>query len=250
MGFLQVHHLRDAAAFRPEQFALRRGRAINPIIRRAEKLAQQRGFRGQISALGVRRQHAVLDVHARIQGKLIDLAQDDRLVRRLLGVLAHDHRPAGVQRGVEIIVAAMDVEGVLGQRARAHFQDHGGKFARRVVILLHRVREPLPGSEIHRAAAGDGKRGRAPLRGVLAFGLDGDLLLAPNVQFALREGSLVNLAPFRRGRDGIENTAFGDADFNMLGHQSIAVAGDTDAGIFRPGMARVECWDALFFGKG
>ena len=85
---------------------------------------------------------------------------------------------------------------------------------------------------------------------MLAFGLDGDLLLAPNVQFALREGSLVNLAPFRRGRDGIENTAFGDADFNMLGHQSIAVAGDTDAGIFRPGMARVECWDALFFGKG
>jgi hypothetical protein len=180
----------------------------------------------------VGRQHAVLDVHARIEGKLVDLAQDDGLVGGLLGVLAHDHRPAGVQRGVEIVVAAMDVEGVLGQRARADFQDHGGKFARRVVILLHRVNDALAGSEIHRAAAGDGKRGRAPLRGVLAFGLDGDFLLAPNVEFALREGSLVNLAPFGRGRDGIENAAFGDADFNVLGDQRLPLQVTRTPGYF------------------
>jgi hypothetical protein len=107
----------------------------------------------------------------------------------------------------------------------------------------------VAGSEIDRAASGHGKGGRAPLGGVLAFGLDGDFLLAPNIEFALGVGALVNLAPLRRGCGGIENTAFGDADFDVLGHQSVAVAGDADSGVLRAGLARLECLKALFFGK-
>ncbi len=196
------------------------------------------------------RQHAVLNVHARIEGKLVDLAQDDGLVGGLLCVLAHDHRPTGVQRRVKIIVAAMDIQGVLGQSARAYFQDHGREFARRVVILFHGVGDALAGSEIDGAAPGDGKGGGASLGGVLAFGFDRDFLLAPNIEVALRVGALVNLAAFGGGSDGIENAPFGDADFDVLGDQRVPVAGDADAGILWPGMLRLEFLNALLLGKG
>ena len=82
---------------------------------------------------------------------------------------------------------------------------------------------------------------RAPLRRVFTLGLDGDLLLAPNVQLALRVRALVNLASLRRRRNGIKNPAFRNARFDVLGHEMIAVAGDAHSGVLRAGPARFQC---------
>jgi hypothetical protein len=232
---LQVHHFRHPAAFRAEQFALGRCRAVDHFVRGAEVLAQQFRLGHEVGALRVRRQHAVLDVHARVERQLVDFAHDDRLIRGLLGVLAHHHRPAGVERGIKVVVAAMHVQRVLGQRARADFEHHRRELAGRVVVLLHRVHDALAGGEVDRALAAHGERRRAALRRVLALALDGDLRAAEDVQLTLRVGLLVNLAAFGRGGDRVENAAVGDAGFDVLGHQLVAVARHGDARVLRLG---------------
>ena len=146
--------------------------------------------------------------------------------------LRHHHRPAGVERGVEIVVAAMHVERVFGQRAGADLEDHRREFSRRVVVLLHRVNDALAGGEIDGAAARDGVGGGATLRGVFAFGFDGDFLLAPDVEFTLSEGPLVNLAAFGRRRDRIKHAAFGDSRLDVLRDELVAVARDRTPGYF------------------
>src|ERR1051325_4929982 len=100
-----------------------------------------------------------------------------------------------------------------------------------MIILLHRVNDSLTGSEIHRAPACDRERRRASLRGVFTFGLDRDFLLAPDVEFAHRVGALINFAAFGRRRDRIKHAAFGDAGFDPLRDELIAVTGDANAGI-------------------
>src|SRR4051812_32768840 len=111
----------------------------------------------------MRREHPVLDVHSWIERKLVDPAQDNGLVASLLGVFGHQHRPTCVERCIEIIVAAMDVQGVLGKSAGTDFDYHGTELAGSVVILLHRVNDSLAGSKIDRPAAGHSVRCGAAL---------------------------------------------------------------------------------------
>ena len=232
-GIFQIHHLRHAPTRGAKEFALGGSGAIDNLIGRAQIFTQQIRFRRAIRALGMRGEHSVLNVHPGIERQLVALAQDDRLVGGLLGVASHQHRPAGIQRGIKIIVTTVDIESVLGERARADFHHHRGEFAGRVVILLHRVHDTLSGSEVHRALAGDGHCCSSALRGVFAFALDGQLLVAPNIQRALRKSLLINLTALGGGRDGIKHTALGDARFHPLGHQLVAIAGDGEAGILR-----------------
>src|SRR3954470_19938845 len=187
-------------------------------------------------------QHPVLDVHAGIQGLFIDLAQDDRLIGSLLRVFGDQHRPTGVQGRIKIIMAAMDVQGLLGERARANFNHHGRELAGRVVILLHRVNNPLAGREIDGTSSRYGVRRGATLGGVLAFALNGNLLLAENVEFSLRVGLLINLSPFSRRSYGIENTAFRDAGFDVLCNELIPVTRDPDTGIFWRAASGLTFW--------
>ena len=228
----QVHHFRHAPAMRAKEFALGGRGAVNFVIGSAKEFAEQIGFGRQVGALGMGGEHAVLDVHTRVERQFVDLAENDALVGCLLGVLGDDHRPASVERGVEIVVAAMDVEGVLGEGAGADFEHHGGELAGRVIVLLHGVSDALAGGEIDRALAADRVRRGAALRGMFTFGFDRDFLMAPDVQFTRRIGALVNLAALSGGRDGVKDAALGDAGLDVLGHQEIAVAGDADAGIF------------------
>ena len=83
---------------------------------------------------------------------------------------------------------------------------------------------------VRRPADGEGRG--AALRRVFAFGLDGDFLLAPDVEFALRVGLLVNFAALGGRRDGIKDAALGDARLDVLRDELVAVAGDADAGVF------------------
>ena len=172
----------------------------------------------------MRGEHAVLNIHAGIERQLISLAQDHRLVRSLLGIAPHQHRPACVHGGIKIIVAAVHVERVLRERARAHFQNHRRELARRVVILLHGIDNTLARREVYRALAGHGHRGGSTLRGVLALGFHGQLLVAPHIQCTLRKGLLIDLATLGRRCDGIIHASLSDAGFHPLCHQLVPVA--------------------------
>ena len=69
--------------------------------------------------------------------------KNQRLVGSLLRVLAEQHDPARIERSINIVVAAVHVQGMLGQRARAHFQHHRRTLARRVIVLLNAVDHTL-----------------------------------------------------------------------------------------------------------
>ena len=114
-----------------------------------------------------------------VRRKLGHAAQDQRLVGGLLRVLAEEHDPAGVERAIDVVVAAVDVQRMLGQRARAHFQHHRRALAGRVVVLLHAVDHALAGGEVDHALAADRVGDGAALGRVLAFGLDRRCVLPP-----------------------------------------------------------------------
>ena len=182
-------------------------------------------------ALQVRGEEPVHDVHAGGEGKLGDAAEDEGLVGGLLRVLAEEHDPAGVEGAVDVVVAAVDVQGVLGEGAGADFEHHGGAFAGGMVVLLHAVDHALAGGEVDHALAADGVGDGAALGRVLAFGLDGDGIAAKDVKVALGIGLLEQLAAFGGRRNGIENAGVGDAGLGMVRDQLIAVGGDADTGI-------------------
>jgi hypothetical protein len=121
-GIGEVHHLGNAAAGGSEENALRLGGAIDDVVGRAEVLADQAGFVLVEGALQVAGEEAVHDVHAGSEREFGDAAENEGLVGGLLRVFAEEHDPAGVERGVDVVVAAMHIEGVLGEGARAHFE--------------------------------------------------------------------------------------------------------------------------------
>ena len=164
------------------------------------------------------------------QTQLGDPPQDERLVGGLLRVLAEDDDPARIERAVDIVVAAVHVEGVLGQRARRDLQHHRRALAGGVVILLDAVDDALAGGVVDDALAADRVRDGAALRGVLAFGFDRDRVLAEDVEFALGECLLIQLAALGGRRDGIEDAGVGDTGLGVVGNQLVAVGGDADPG--------------------
>ena len=182
-------------------------------------------------ALQVRGEEAVHDVHARRERELGHAAQNQRLVGGLLRVLAEEHDPAGVERSINIVVAAVNIEGVLGERARANLQHHGRSFARRVVVLLNAVDHSLAGCEVDHALAADRVRNGSALGRVLAFGLNRDGVRAEHIQLAFGIGLLEKLAAFSRRSDGIENAGVGDARLSVVADELIPVGGNANAWI-------------------
>ena len=166
-----------------------------------------------------------------VRRKLGDAAQNQGLVGGLLRVLAEEHDPAGVERAVDVVVAAVDVEGVLGERARAHFEHHGRALAGRVIVLLHAVDHALAGGEVDHALAANRVGNGAALGRVLAFGLDGDGVVAEDVQMALSIGLLEELAALGGRRNGIENAGIGDARLRVVRDELVSVGGNSNAGI-------------------
>ena len=232
-GVGEVHHLGNAAAGGSEEDALRFGGAVDDVVGRAEVLADQLRLVLVEGALEVGGEEAVHDVHAGRERELGDAAQDEGLVGGLLRVLAEDHDPAGVERAVDVVVAAVDVEGVLGERARADFEHHGRSLAGGVVVLLDAIDDALAGGEVDHALAADGVGDGAALGRVLAFGLDGDGVVAEDVQVAFRIGLLEELAAFGGRRNGIEHAGVGDAGLGVIRDELVAVGGDANAGITR-----------------
>ena len=180
------------------------------------------------------REEAVHHVHPGRQTELGHAPQDQRLVGRLLGVFPEDDDPAGVERAVDVVVPAVDVQRVLGERACGHLQNHRRALARRVVILLDAVDDPLARGVIHHALPADGVRDCAALSGVLSFRLDGDRVTAKDVELALGKRLLVKLTAFSRGCDWIEHTRVGNTRFRMVRNQLVPVRRDADSRKWRP----------------
>jgi hypothetical protein len=179
--------------------------------------------------LDVGGQEAVHDVHARCEAQLGHAAENQRLVGRLLSVLAEEHDPAGVERSINIVVAAMHVERVLGQRARAHLNHHGRPLARRVIVLLNAVDNALPGGKVHHALAAHRVGNRAALGRMLAFGLNRDRVVAKHIQVAFRIGLLEQLAALGRRRNRIEHAGVGDPRLGVVRDQLISVRGNSNS---------------------
>ena len=139
----QVVHLRHTPTGRTEQRALRLSRTLDDVFWGPHELSDEFRLVAIEGPLEVRGQKPILYVHTGGQALLRHPTQDERLVRCLLGVLAEHDDPTGIENPVDIIVAAVHVERVLGQRACAHLHDHGRGFSRRVIVLLRSVGKTL-----------------------------------------------------------------------------------------------------------
>ena len=181
--------------------------------------------------LKVRRQEAVLHVHPGREAELGDAAQDECLIGRLLRVLAEEDDPADVERPVDVVVAAVHVQRVLGEGPRHHLHDHRRGLAGRVVVLLDAVDDALARREVDHAPPAHRVGDRAALGRVLALGLDGQRVPAEDVQPPFRERLLVQLAPFGGGRDGVENPRVGDPRLGVVRDELVAVRRDALAGV-------------------
>ncbi len=228
-GVGQVDHLRHAAALRSEEHALALRGTVDHVFRSAEVQADQFRFVLVEGALEMGGEEAVHHVHPRGQTQFRDPPQDKRLVRGLLGVLAKDDDPAGVEGAVDVVMAAMDVQRVLGERASRHFQDHRRALAGSVVILLDTVDDPLARGVVDDPFATDGVCDGAALRRVFAFGFDGYGIAAKGIELPLGKGLLVQLTAFRGRRDRVEDSGIRDAGFRVVGNELIAVGGDSNA---------------------
>ena len=246
----QVDHLRHAAAFQAEEDALALGWTIDDVFRRPEVLANQLRFVLIEGPLEMGREEAVHDVHAGGQTELGDPAENERLVGGLLGVFAEDDDPPCVEGAVHVVVPAVDVQGMLGQRPRRHLQHHRGALAGSVVILLDAVDNALARGVIHHALAAHGVGDRAALGGVFSLRFHGDRVLTKHVELALSKRLLIQLAALGRRRNGIEHAGLGDARFSVVGNQLVAVGGDSDSRVTRPGSHQNPCVRHLGRGVG
>ena len=77
-----------------------------------------------------------------------ELAELNRRVGGLLRVARHEHDPPDVERGVDVVVTAVDVERVLRERARGDLDHHRRELAGGVVVLLDAVDDALAGREV------------------------------------------------------------------------------------------------------
>ena len=185
-------------------------------------------------SLEMGREEAVHHVHAGREAEFGHPAQDERLVGRLLGVLAEGDDPPRVERAVDVVVSAVHVQRVLGQGARRNLQHHRGALARRVVVLLDAVDDALARRVVDDALPADRVGDGAALGGVFAFRLDRNRVAPEDVQSAFGERLLEELSAFRRRGDRIEDAGLGDAGFRVVGDELVAVGRDADPGIAGP----------------
>ena len=201
---------------------------VDDVLRRAQVPANQLRLVLVKGPFEVGREEAVHHVHPGREAQLGDAPQDKRLVGGLLSVLAEHDDPPRIERAVHIVVSAMDVEGVLGERAGGNFQHHRGALAGSMVVLLDAVDDALARGVVHDPFSADGVGDGAALSRVLALGLHGYRILAEDVELAFGERLLVQLTALGRWCDGIEDASIGDARLGVVRNQLVPVGSDTN----------------------
>ena len=232
---VHVPQLRHAAAGVAVQDALRRGGGVDDVVRVAEELRHQFFFRHQYGLDQVRGEEAVLRHHRRRQCQLGGFARDQVEIGRFLRVLRHHLDEAGVVGAVIIVVRAMHVERILGDRAAAHVQHVRQAFADRGVERFVHEGHALRGGEIHRAHPGHRQPRSDPGGGVFRFRFDEDERPAGRVQMPGGDRFRPVFAHLRRRRDRVGAGAVGGFAFHQ-DDRGVAVDRVAHPGIFEFGL--------------
>jgi hypothetical protein len=206
---VEVEELGDAAAALAEHQALRRRRRVDHVARVAEELRHQIPLRQEQRFDHVTGQEAVLRADARVERELGDAVGDQVEIRHLLDVLGEELEESRVVDGVVVVVTAVDVEGVLGDRAAGDVEDVGEALADGRVKRFVHVGDALTRREVGRAQADEAHAGSHGSGCVLAFGLEEDQPAAVDVGLALRHRLRPALAHLGGGRDRVGTRRFG-----------------------------------------
>ncbi len=154
-------------------------------------------------------------------------------VGRFLRIAAEEDGVAGREQRVDVVMARHDVQRMLGDDARGDVQHEAADLlADGDVVRLHPVQDALAGRGVGDVlAAGQRRAEGAALRGMLAFGLEEEGVLAPDVDSAVGAERLVDLRDFGGGSDRIPDHAAAHATHDF-GYGAVAVDDVLDAWIF------------------
>ena len=222
----------EHAALGAEQHVLGDGRALDAAGGIAEVLAQQLGLRHARFGHHVAGGEAVHRIGDGDQRQRAQPIGDRREVGGFLRVGAEQDRVAGLQQGVDVVVAGHHVERVLGDDARRHLQNKtADTLADGYVVRFHPVEDALARRGVrYELAAGQRRAERAALGRMLALGLEEEGVLAPDVEAAVGAERLVDFRDFGRGRDRIADDAAAHAAHHF-GDGAVAMDDGRQSGI-------------------
>ncbi len=100
-----------------------------------------------------------------------------------------------------------------------------------MIVLFDAIDDALAGGEVDYALAADGVGDGAALGRVLAFGLNGDGVVAEDVQVAFGIGLLEEFAALGGRGDGIKNAGIGNARLGVIGDELVSVCGNPNSWI-------------------
>ena len=200
----------------------------------AEVFAQQRGLGQERLAHHVARGEAVHGVGDGDEAERRGAVRDGREIGRLLRVGAEEHRVAGRQQGVHVVVAGHHVERVLAHHARRHLQDEPAHLlAHRHEVGLHRVENPLAGGGVRDELATRQRRPqRARLRRVFPLGFEEERVLPEHVDATGRPGRLERLRDLGRRGDRVADHAPADMAHDV-GDRPVAMDDRPCPGVLR-----------------
>ena len=150
VGILVLHHAGHDGIARIEQDA-------QLLVRVAHIFLHELRL-GQLDVLDrVRGKKSVLHIHERRLRRLRRATRDERKIASLLRVAPEKNPPAAIRDAHHVIMAAMNIERMRGQRPCANMKNDGQPLARnRVEHFLHQ-HEALTGGEVRHAPARERK---------------------------------------------------------------------------------------------
>jgi hypothetical protein len=157
---------------------------IDQVVRAAQEFGHQFLLRHQHRLDQVGGEEAVHGDDGRGQRQLGGLAADQVQVGGFLGALGEHLDETGIVHAVVVVVAAVHVQGGLGDGAAAQVEHVGQALADGAIEGFVHERGALGGGEVHRPQAGHGHAGGDAGGGVLGFRLQEDQGPAGHVHVA------------------------------------------------------------------
>ena len=148
---------------------------------------------------------AVHGVGDRDQRQGAELIRDRGKIGRFLRIAAEQNGVAGLKQRIDVVMAGHDVERMLGDDAGRDLQHKAADpLADRDVMRLQPVEDALAGRGVGNVfAAGQRRAERAALRGMFAFRLEEERVVAPDVAAAAGAKRLVDFRDLRGRCDWI-----------------------------------------------
>ena len=214
----------EGAALGAEQHVLRHRRALDPARRIAKEFAQELGLGHARFRQHVAGGEAVHGVGDRDQRQRAEAIGDRGEVGRLLRIAAEQYGVAGLEQRVDVVMTRHDVERVLGDDARRDLQhETADLLADGDVVRLHPVQDALAGGGVGDVfASGQRRPEGAALGRMLAFRLEEEGVLAPDVDSAIGSERLINFRDLGGRGDRVADHAAAYAAHNFR-YSAIAI---------------------------